>query len=377
MPPATIRVLVVDDSALIRQMLTRALAMDPRIEVVATAKTGVEAIEKAKDFEPDVITLDIEMPELTGLEALPHIRKHTRARVIMLSSLDDPDTTYRALSLGAVDFLAKPHQGMASSLSELADVLIKKIKTANRITPDQVKRVQSAVADRVAAEKPADAVVESKPSAPLAADDAPAPVSAPAEQIVAIAASTGGPPALERVFQGLQGSMTAAYLIVQHLPPGFSASLAKRLRCAGEVDVREAFDGAPLSQGVAYVAPSGKHMIVREDASTGERVVGFTEDAPVHGVRPAADPLFESVARNFRDRAVAVVLTGMGSDGALGAARVRDAGGQTVVQDESTSVVWGMPGAVSRLGAADHIVPLGLVAVEIRRVLRSMGGGAS
>jgi two-component system chemotaxis response regulator CheB len=374
LPPATIRVLVVDDSALIRQMLTRALAMDPRIEVVATAKTGVDAIEKAKDYQPDVITLDIEMPELTGLEALPHIRKHTSARVVMLSSLDDPDTTYRALSLGAVDFLAKPHQGMASSLSELADVLIKKIKTANRITPDQVVRVQSAVAERVAVEKPP--AEDAAPPVSPSAGEAHKREVVPAERLVAIAASTGGPPALERVFQGLQSSMHAAYLIVQHLPPGFSASLAKRLASAGEVEVREAFDGAPLSQGVAYVAPSGRHMVVREDAASGERVVGFTEDPPMHGVRPAADPLFESVARTYGEKAVAVVLTGMGSDGALGAARIRDAGGQTVVQDESTSVVWGMPGAVTRLGVADHTVPLGLVAVEIRRVLRGAGGDA-
>lgn len=367
MPPATIRVLVVDDSALIRQMLTRALAMDPRIEIVATAKTGVEAIEKAKDFQPDVITLDIEMPELSGLEALPHIRKHTTARVVMLSSLDDPETTYRALSLGAVDFLAKPHQGMASSLSELSDVLIKKIKTANRITPDHVVRVQTAVTER---EAPSDEVQLPRetpvPGVPIC--DAP--------QMVAIAASTGGPPALERVFQGLYRSLPAAYVVVQHLPPGFAGSLAKRLSAVGEVDVVEAYDGAPLVAGVAYLAPHGRHMTVRQEPG-GHKVISFSEEPPRHGVRPAADPLFESVAQVYGSQSVGVVLTGMGSDGALGSARIRDAGGQTVIQDENTSVVWGMPGAVAKLGAADHTVPLGLVAVEIRRVLRMRGGVAS
>jgi len=358
--PLTIRVLVVDDSALIRQMLTRALSMDPRIDIVGTAKNGVEAIEKARQLSPDVITLDIEMPELTGLEALPHIRKHSDARVVMLSSLDDSDTTYRALSLGAVDFMHKPHAGMASSITELTDHLLKKIKTAYRISPD---------ATSVAL---ADVDVATAPPLDASSDVARADNLAVA---VAIAASTGGPPALERVFTGLSASLPAAYLIVQHLPQGFSASLAKRLSAVGEIGVAEAVDGELLEPGRGYIAPYGAHMLVERVGS--EARVVLSDSAPMHGVRPAADPLLESVARSFGTHAVCAVLTGMGSDGAQGALAVRQAGGEVVVQDEATSVVWGMPGAVMRLGAQVRAVPVGLVAAELRRAIRSRSEGAS
>ncbi len=357
-----IRVLVVDDSALIRQMLTRALSMDPRIMVVGTGKTGVEAIEKARDLEPDVITLDIEMPELSGLEALPHIRKHSHARVVMLSSLDDPDTTYRALALGAVDFLPKPHAGMAGSITELTDVLLKKIKTANRITPERLASMQE--------QGPTGR--DALPS--LTADAAP---EGPPAVIVAIAASTGGPPALERVFAGLPASMSAAYLVVQHLPAGFSASLAKRIDAESEIRVVEATAGEVVRAGHAYIAPHGRHMRVERHGTALK--IAFSDEPSMHGVKPAADLLFESVAETCAASSVGVVLTGMGCDGARGAQAIRLAGGDTVVQDEKTSVVWGMPGTAMRLGAASRVVSVGLVAAEIRRSVRAKtesGGGS-
>jgi len=360
--PSTIRVLVVDDSALIRQMLTRALAMDPRVEVVGTAKTGVEAVEKSRELQPDVVTLDIEMPEMTGLEALPHIRKHTTARIVMLSAVDDPDTTYRALSMGAVDFIPKPASGVAGSITELSEVLIKKIKTANRITAEHAARVHEQMAP-VGGDQRSDTEADA-PTGPLVA-------------CVAIASSTGGPPALERVFAGLSGSMPAAYIIVQHLPAGFSASLARRLEAAGEIPVAEARDGDVIEPGRAYIAPHGWHAAVEKSA--GAFRIRLTEDAPLHGVRPAADVLLKSVADVFGDAGVGVVLTGMGADGASGAREIRLAGGDTIVQDENTSVVWGMPGAAVRLGAASRVVPVGLVAAEIRRAVRSRmpGDGGS
>lgn len=357
-----IRVLVVDDSALIRQMLTRALSMDPRIEVVGTGKTGLEAIERARDLNPDVITLDIEMPDLTGLEALPHIRKHSEARVVMLSSLDDPDTTYRALSLGAVDFIAKPSAGMASSIGELTDTLLKKIKTAYRISPERAAEISASAS----APHP---IVEAGEGAPPVFGDTVAPAPMAPEVCVAIAASTGGPPALERVFSGLSASLSAAYLVVQHLPAGFSASLARRLSAVGEVRVFEAAHGMPLEAGCAYIAPHGQHMAVRRRGS--EVFIELNLEPSCHGVRPAADPLFESVAAAYGDKTVGVVLTGMGGDGARGALEVKRAGGDTVVQDEATSVVWGMPGTAVKLGAAGRIVSLGLVAAEVRRSVRS------
>lgn len=345
-----IKVLVVDDSALIRQMLTRALSVDPSIEIVGSAKTGLEAIEKASALQPDVVTLDIEMPELSGLEALPHIVKTTSARVVMLSSLGDAETTYQALDRGAVDFLVKPAAGVALSLGELSELLIKKIKTANRVSPEH--RFASG-AEKMDSER--------HPSSGLG------PRRGPAERVVAIAASTGGPPALEKVFSGLNADLPAAYLIVQHLPAGFTASLARRLSRVTDIAVTEAEDGMPVEEGVAYLAPHGTHTRV---TGVSVRRLGLEEGPPMHGVRPAADPLLESVASVYGDRAVGVVLTGMGADGAAGLRLIREAGGETIAQDEETSVVWGMPGAATRSGAAAHVVPLGSVSAEIRRAVR-------
>lgn len=351
---SAIKVLVVDDSALIRQMLTRALSLDPRIEVVGVAQNGVEAIEKARALEPDVITLDVEMPELTGLEALPHLKRHSKARVIMLSTLDDPDTTYSALSRGAVDFLTKPKAGVASSLAELSEQLLKKIRIAYRVDPERM-----AATERVfEKDPPPTAAVSHARSAPVAL-----------EYVVAVAASTGGPPALERVFAGLNSSIPAAFLLVQHLPAGFTASLARRLSSASNIPVLEAREGMVVKQGTAYVAPHGTHMTVTRTNSEVCRLL-LEAGEPLHGVRPAADPLFESVARTYGERSIGVVLTGMGTDGAQGLVAIRDAGGETIVQNEETSVVWGMPGAAVKRNAAGHVVPLGLVAAEIRRTMR-------
>lgn len=354
----TIKVLIVDDSALIRQMLARALSVDPKIEIVGTAKDGVEAIQKAGELDPDVITLDIEMPELTGLEALPHLIKGTSARVVMLSSVDDPDTTYQALSLGAVDFIVKPKAGFATSLTELSDHLLKKIKTAYRIPPE--RRVAGAGDDsptqlqRLLSEAPEQESVPTARAVELA-------------KVVAIAASTGGPPALEVVFSGLRSNLPAAFLIVQHLPSGFTSSLARRLTKVTDIRVHEGREGAVLRPGEAYIAPHGVHMHI-----SGRKLprIRLKEGPLIHGVRPAADPLFESVAQEFGESSIGVVLTGMGSDGASGLKQMFETGGATIVQDEATSTVWGMPKAAARIGAASRIVPLGQVATEIRRAIR-------
>lgn len=351
-----IRVLVVDDSALVRQMLTHALSLDPRIEVAGTAKTGVEAIEKARQLEPDVITLDIEMPELTGLEALPYIIRDTNARVLMLSSLDDPDTTYAALSAGAVDFIAKPRGGFASSLSDLADLLAQKIKTAYRIPPEKRLSVSaSMLAGKDSGEEG---------QRPVLAGD-----RAEASRLVVLAASTGGPPALERVFSGLSSDASVAYLVVQHLPAGFTASFARRLTRTAGFSVVEGGRGMLVQSGQGYLAPHGSHMVLQGEFGLATRIE-LVDSAPLHGVRPAADPLFESAAAIYGAKVTGVVLTGMGQDGALGMRAIRDAGGRTIVQDEESSVVWGMPGATVRQGAAQTVVPLDRVAAEIRRTVR-------
>jgi len=349
----TIKVLVVDDSALIRQLITRALEQDPRLEIVGTARDGVQAIEKARALQPDVITLDVQMPELSGLEALPYIRKATEARIVILSSLDDGDTTYQALCAGAVDFLAKPRGGVASSLAELSEVLIKKIKTAYRVSPEKMVTA-------------APVMPEEEPEA-----GAPGVESTGLEKIVAIAASTGGPPALERVFSGLDRRLSGAFLVVQHLPVGFSTSLARRLARVTDLDVIEAANGYPLQPRTVYVAPAGVHMEV-ERSPDGRPRVRLAEGSALHGVRPAADRLFLSLAeQGFAEQVVGVVLTGMGSDGAQGLRELFLGGAETIAQNEETSVVWGMPGAAVRIGAVKHVAALGYVPAEIRRAFRS------
>ena len=353
---STIKVLIVDDSALIRQMLARALSVDPKLEVVGTARNGVEAVEKAMEVSPDIITLDIEMPELTGIEALPHLLKVSPARVIMLSSLDDPDTTYQALARGAVDFLVKPKTGVATSLTELSETLIKKIKTAYRVSPERRFELMSAPAST------AEPRFVPAPSAEQAATTI--------GKIVAIASSTGGPPALEAVFSGLTASLPATYVVVQHLPAGFTESLARRLSRVTDIHVQEGRSGVVLKPGVAYIAPHGTHMKI---VGTSSPRLRMEDGPPMHGVRPAADPLLMSVAETFGSRSIGVVLTGMGSDGAQGLRCIFDGGGDTIVQDEKSSTVWGMPKAAISAGGADRIVPLQQVAIEIRRALREGG----
>ncbi len=359
-----IRVLVVDDSALVRQMLVRALGLDPRIEVVGWARNGVEAIEQSRRLQPDVITLDIEMPELTGLEALPHIVRNSKARVLMLSSQDDPEVTYQALTRGAVDFISKPRGGFATSLSELSDQLVKKIKTAYRIDPAKRTighdgsdgRVESSVAGA------SGSGTREHVRPPRAATDSLA-------HIVALAASTGGPPALEQVFSGLPQDLPVAYLVVQHLPAGFTASFAKRLARISGMPVVEAAMGMRVQPGHGYLAPYGSHMVVsgRPGRTT---VLELLDSPPMHGVRPAADPLLVSLANEYGDRGTGVVLTGMGTDGAKGLMALRNAGGHTIAQDEHTSIVWGMPGAAVKMGAAVLVEPLDRIAAEVRRHVR-------
>jgi len=346
---SAIRVLVVDDSALVRQMLCRALSAAPGIEVVGTAGTGFEAISKALELQPDVITLDIQMPELSGLEALAQIVRNTPARVVMLTAVEDPDTAYEALDLGATDFVVKPRKGLASSLAEAAEVLVRKIEIASRVPPERrlIRRAEGA-----GSPKP---VRSPRQSAPRGF-----------EKVVAIAASTGGPPALEVVFSALNTDLPAAYVIVQHLPAGFADPLARRLSRTTDIAVSVPSTGTVLQQGMAYLAPHGTHM--RVEGRTVPRLQ-LESSPPLHSVRPAADPLFESVAARFGDKAVGVVLTGMGVDGATGMMAIRNAGGTTIVQDEETSVVWGMPGAAVRAGAAAEVVPLSAVAGRIRRAV--------
>lgn len=360
--PAPIKVLVVDDSALARRMLGQVLAENRRFELVGFARDGAEALLRAKELAPDVITLDQVMPCMTGLEALPELAQQSSARVVMLSSVEDPDTAYTALELGAVEFVSKPRDLPEAGFANFGETLRSALETAFLVPPE--RRAAASHAARLAREG-----ASAGPRAPQAdrAERAPeAARSRAPHAVVAIAASTGGPPALEAVFAGLSAADESAYLVVQHLPEGFAASLAHRLGRVTDIVCVEATDGAALEPGVAYVAPHGTHLTV---AGTRRPVVRLEDGPPQHGLIPAADPLFASVATAFGKRSVGVVLTGMGGDGAEGLAAMRTAGAHTIAQDEGSSTVWGMPGAAVRAGAAASVLPLGRIAADIRRAL--------
>jgi two-component system chemotaxis response regulator CheB len=348
---AAIRVLIVDDSALVRQILSRVLAEAANIEVVGTAKDGVLAIEAVRSLSPDVVTLDICMPQMDGLEALRHIVRDSDARVIMLSSQDDPDTTFKALESGAVEFLAKPREGLASVMDRFGADLIRAVRTAYAVPPGKRESAP-----------PPDAPVA--PAAPEQTGDP--------EHLVVIAASTGGPLALERVFSGLAPEPKVAFLVVQHLPAGFAASFASRLSRIAGFPVVEAEAGMRVKSGHAYVAPHGTHMRVKRAPGAGARIE-LVDGPTLHGLKPSADPLFESAVKAYGANVTGVVLTGMGTDGAYGLSVIAQAGGQTIVQDEDTSVVWGMPGSAVRLGVAKCVAPIDKVSHEIIRTLRSRG----
>lgn len=377
-----IRVLVVDDSALLRQMVTRALAQDARIHMAGVAKDGAQAVEMAMRLQPDVVLLDIEMPRLDGLEVLALLRGRVPARVVVFSANDDTGTVYRALELGAVDFVPKPWN-VAGSLERLGQTLCRKIRQANRITPEKAATLAAlrgegtdsgalctgVVPDgvqSVGCGRRSGGGLDNHPDAASAG-------AADATAAVGIAASTGGPVAVECVIERLSPGIPAAFLLTQHLPAGFSESFARRLRRSGTIDVREARDGDIVRRASGYVAPYGTHLTL---AQSGGRVrIRLQDGERIHGVKPAADPMLASIAKVFGERSVAVVLSGMGADGAMGALAVKHAGGDVIVQDEATSAVWGMPGAAIRAGACTRATPLHAIAAAVGRAVHARPEG--
>jgi len=357
-PASAIKVLIVDDSALVRQVLTRVLGEDPNIVIVGSARDGVEALEKAASLRPDVITLDIEMPELDGIEVLRRLDRHSNARVVILSSIDDAATTYLALSLGAVEFVPKPVAGVVTAIDDLSETLRAKIRMAYHVAPGQAAAIArlTARAEQAAASNARAAA----PSRTVAGETAHA--------CVALAASTGGPAALAAVFSAIPAGLSAAFVVVQHLPAGFAASLARRLTSVGGVPFAVAEQGMVLEAGHGYVAAHGTHLAVATGRA-GTRRFELRHDAAMHGVRPAADVLMESVAAAYGPQGIGVVLTGMGRDGAQGALAMRKAGGLVVVQDEATSVVWGMPRAAATAGACDEQLALDLVGPRLLELI--------
>jgi two-component system chemotaxis response regulator CheB len=340
-----IRVLVVDDSAFMRRVISEAIAAQPDMEVAGQATNGLDALAKVEQTQPDVVTLDVEMPEMDGLTALRHIMARYPRPVIMLSSLTQAGavTTIRALTIGAVDFVAKPSGSISLDFHRVREEVIEKIRTAAKARI-HLPPAQSAVVAPVR-RAPAVAPIPRRP--PVASG------GGPFQSLVVIGTSTGGPRALATVVPGLADDGRTGYLIVQHMPAGFTRSLAERLDGGTTLSVREAEQGDRLVAGTVLVAPGDYHMQL---SSSGQ--VQLLQGPRVHGVRPSVDITLESVAATFGPRVVTAILTGMGEDGADGAVAVRAKGGFVIAEDEATCVVWGMPRAVKERGAANRIARL-------------------
>ena len=346
--PTKKRVLIVDDAVVVRKTLSDAIARDPALEVAGTASNGRFALAKFPALKPDVIHLDIEMPEMDGLETVRQLRKiDVRVPIIMFSTLTEHGAyaTLEALALGATDYVTKPsNRDMAETLETVSGELIPRIHALCHLPG-------------------ARAAVPPKLAAPPAAGWKPhllAPV-----QLVAIGVSTGGPDALARLLPTLPANFPVPLLIAQHMPPIFTSLLAARLTAKSSFPVRECVSGEPLTPGCAIIAPGDFHMVIRRENGA---VVLKTHQAPKENFcRPSVDVLFDSIVPLFGARSLAVVLTGMGQDGLRGCEALRAAGSRVYVQDEASSVVWGMPGFVARSGFADKILPLDLIGDEIVR----------
>jgi two-component system, chemotaxis family, protein-glutamate methylesterase/glutaminase len=358
-----IRVIIVDDSALVRQTLSKILESDRSIEVVAVASDPYAAREKIKKFNPDVLTLDVEMPKMDGIQFLSKLMRLRPMPVVMVSSLTEQgaEVTLDALELGAVDFVSKPKVDLAHSLEDYTAEIISKVKGAAVTRPRVNNSKQGRYSDRRASiqllkieEKlSADAVIKRsvKPSHFKTTD-----------RIVAIGASTGGTEAIKNVLMDLPAD-SPGIVIAQHIPPVFSTSFANRMDTISPMIVCEAGDGQQILPGCVYIAPGDRHLMLVRDGA--RYVCKLSDGPPVNRHRPSVDVLFRSVAQNAGTNAIGVLLTGMGDDGARGLKEIREAGAPTLVQDEKTSVVWGMPGEAVKQNAADAIVPLQHVANKI------------
>jgi two-component system chemotaxis response regulator CheB len=342
-----IRVLVVDDSAVIRRLMVDLLAAEPTIEAAGTASNGRAALEKIPHLNPDLVTLDVEMPEMDGLETVRAIReKWPHLPVIMFSSLTERGaaTTLEALRLGASDYVAKPSgaNGTEGLFEQLRAELIPKIKALCPITNPAAAATPKAAIHPHPAQRPGSRV-----------------------RIVAIGISTGGPSALHSLIPNFQENFPVPIVIVQHMPAVFTRLLAEQISKHSALKVHEGSPGATLIPGHAWIAPGGKHMALQRRANAVQ--IAINEDPPENSCRPAVDVLFRSVAECFGRDALAVIMTGMGKDGTSGCEKIRHAGGQIIVQDQPSSVVWGMPGSVVEAGIADQIVALDQLPNEISR----------
>jgi len=376
--PDEIRVMVVDDAAVVRSLLTRWIEETPGLRLVASLKNGREAVEQLDHARPDVVVLDVEMPELDGISTLPKLLQRRRdLSVIMASALtrDHAEVTLRALALGAADYIPKPaaEGGMMTSASFQRE-LIEKIralgarrKTKRPLAPPFARpavnpalrrlggNIQRTVKWRTASAESDQSEFKLRPFSQMP------------PRVLLIGASTGGPQALTRLITRLDAvTESAPILITQHMPATFTTILAEHLTRAGGKPVREGVDGEPVLAGHVYLAPGGRHMkVARRD---GTAIIVLDDGAPVHYCKPSVDPLFASAAEVWGPWILALILTGMGSDGTDGAAVIADAGGSVIAQDEATSVVWGMPGHATAAGVCSAVLPLDQIAPKVSRL---------
>jgi two-component system chemotaxis response regulator CheB len=353
---AKTRILVVDDSALMRKMISQIINAQPDMEAVGIARDGIEALEMTQRLKPDLITLDVEMPRMSGIEFLEQVMPKTPQRVLMLSSLTSAgaEATFACLQRGAVDFLAKPSGSISLDLGKIGEELVAKIRGA------RTARLSSIT----------------KPHTLLNTPKPPMPPTQGAKQkepllVVAIASSTGGPGALSELLAQLPNTLEVSFVVVQHLPDGFSDLFCQRMNGMCALEVREAKAGERPQTGTVHVAPGGRHIVLDSQGN-----FAFNDEPVLHGVRPAADKMMQSVARVWKERTVGVVLTGMGYDGAEGVRAIQQSGGISLAQDEATSVIYGMPRAAWETGAVARQValsdmPTALLEVFKKRILET------
>jgi two-component system chemotaxis response regulator CheB len=361
-------VLVVDDSAFMRRLISQILESSGEFHVVATARNGLDALQKVHALEPDLVTMDVDMPELDGLQALGYIMSESPRPVVMLSAAtthSGHDVTLRALELGAVDFVRKPSGPISLDLARVTDRLLGALRAAAQAN---LRGVRMLAVNRLPVRGTPARPTAVVPSAAIVPPRVAAPGTA-AQRVIAIASSTGGPRALAEVIPNLPRALGAAVLVVQHMPAGFTKSLAQRLHAMSKLPVSEAEEGEPILTDRVYLAPGGRHMLL--SGADGAATIVLDDSAPIWGVRPSADPLFRSVAELYGPQAVAVVLTGMGRDGADGTRAIRKAGGTAVLQDRATSTIFGMPNAAFQIAGADRVAGLGDIAPAIVAMLLS------
>ncbi len=360
-----IKVLVIDDSALVRQLLTEILGSDKDIEVVGTASDPFMAREKIKKLNPDVLTLDVEMPKMDGISFLRNLMRLRPMPVVMVSTLTEAgaEITLDALELGAVDFITKPKIDFSNSIESYSDELIEKVKIAAnaKVSPNAAK---------LAARKPDTGTVSKKNSA-----DAVLQLSTKksnyklTDTIIAIGASTGGTEAIKDVLIDMPAN-SPGIVITQHIPENFSRSFAQRVDKLSRMKVHEASEGQQVLPGHAYIAPGNKHLLIER---SGARYICRLSDGPlVNRHKPSVNVLFRSVANQVGQNAIGVILTGMGDDGADGLLEIKNAGAMTIAQDEKTSVVWGMPGEAVKRGAADEVLSLNQIASRLVKLSINM-----